>query len=69
MLSYIIFRQNFTKDKKGGESYMTNEKGITVIVLLVIIVIVFACIFAFKFMTNKSNTESTSTRRIHEKIC
>lgn len=43
---------------------MTNEKGITVIVLLVIIVIVFACIFAFKLMSNKGNTESTSTNSI-----
>ena len=43
---------------------MKSEKGITVIALLVIIVIVFACIFAFKLMSNKGNTESASTNSI-----
>lgn len=40
---------------------MKNEKGISLIALLLVIVIIFGCIFAYKVMTDKKNTESTSS--------
>lgn len=47
---------------------MSNERGVTVIVLLVIIVIVFACIFAFKVMSDKKNTENTNAGSVSNTI-
>lgn len=50
--------------KKRGEKQMKSEKGITVIALLLIIVIILGCIFAYKVMSNKNNTENTNTSSI-----
>ena len=39
---------------------MKSEKGITVIALLLVIIIIFGCIFAYKVMSDKKNTENTN---------
>ena len=39
-------------------------KGITLIALLLVIIIIFGCIFAYKVMSNKNNTENTNTSSI-----
>ena len=38
---------------------MKNEKGISLIALLLVIVIIFGCIFLFKVMSDKKETENT----------
>ena len=38
---------------------MKNEKGISLIALLLVIVIIFGCIFLFKVMSDKEETENT----------
>ncbi|MCI9038422.1 MAG: hypothetical protein HFJ29_00840 [Clostridia bacterium] len=38
---------------------MKSEKGITLIALLLVIVIIFGCIFAYKVMSDKKETENT----------
>lgn len=38
---------------------MKNEKGISLIALLIVIVIIFVCIFLFKVMSDKKETENT----------
>lgn len=43
---------------------MRDEKGITLIALLLVIILLFGCIFAYKVMSDKKNTESTSTGSI-----
>lgn len=40
---------------------MKNEKGVTLIALLLVIVIIFGCILAFKIMVDKKNNENITT--------
>ena len=43
---------------------MKNEKGITVIALLIVVIIALVCIFAFKLISNQSNAEIANANSI-----
>ncbi len=45
-----------------------NEKGISLIALLLVIIVIFGFIFAFKVMSDKKETENTSTKGTYNTI-
>ncbi len=47
---------------------MKNEKGITLIALLLVIIVIFGCIFAFKVMSDKKETENANAKNISNTI-